>query len=285
MTITTQNAQELTKEQVASLLIQPLQDTSVFLQSGPRIFDTHGPLRLPKLGATGDPSWVGEAQPIPEVETDFDQIMLLPDTLQSIKSIQRYTSEMARQSVVALDATLKDALVSAVANKLDRQLLSDTGDGIITPKGLFAWDGTQDLAIGGPLEIDSLHDAVGMALGSDVNVSATRWLIRPEDFTSLRKLRDQTGNYLMQSDVTKAGAFSLLGQPVTVTRRIPEGRAALVDFSQIAVARDLAPSIKFLDELFAGTDELGIRVVCRYDAAPLNPEAVVTFSGIGEAAA
>lgn len=281
MSITTQNAPELTAEQVATILVKPLQDASVFLQSGPRIFDTHGPLRLPKLGATGDPSWVGEGQTIPEVSTDFDQILMLPDTLQSIKTIQRYTSEMARQSVVSLDATLKDALVSAVANKLDRQLLSDTGDGITTPKGLFAWAGTTDLAVGGPLDLDDLHDAVGTALGSDVNVSATRWLLRPEDFTALRKLRDQTGNYIMQADVTKAGSFSLLGQPVTVTRRIPKGRAALVDWSQVAVARDLAPSVKFLDELFAGTDELGIRVVCRYDAAPLNPEAVITLSGIG----
>ena len=281
MSTTTQNAPELTREQVSAMLIRPLEDKSVFLAAGPRIFDTNGPLSIPKLGATGDASWVGEGEVIPEVDTDFDNVQLLPSTMKSVKVLHRYTAEMARQSVVALDATLKDALVGAVANKLDTQFLSDTGDGITTPRGLFAYEGTQDMALDGDLSTDDLHDAMGLAMGADVNVSACRWLIRSEDFVALRKVKDTSGQYIMQSDVTRAGAFSLLGQPVTVTNRIPQGRAAFVDMSQIAVARDLAPSVKFLDELFAGTDEIGIRVVTRYDAAPLNPEAVITFSGIG----
>lgn len=283
-TTTTQTAPELTREQVSAMLIRPLEDASVFLQAGPRIFDTHGPLRLPKLGSVSDMSFIGEGEKIPEASIDFDQIMLLPDTLKSVKVIHRYTNEMARQSVVALDATVKDALVRAVANKLDYNFLSATGDGITTPKGLFAYTDTQEIAVDGPLEIDDLHDAMGLAMAANVNIAATRWLIRSEDFVALRKLKDSTGNYVMQSDVTKAGAFSLLGQPVTVTNRVPEGRAALADFSQVAVARDLSPSVTLLNELFADTDEKGIRVVARMDAAPLNPEAIVTFSGVGTSA-
>ena len=50
--------------------------------------------------------------------------------------------------------------------------------------------------------------------------------------------------------------------------------------SQIAVARDLAPSVKVLTERYADYDQQAIRVVARYDAAPLNPEAIVSISGI-----
>ena len=60
----------------------------------------------------------------------------------------------------------------------------------------------------------------------------------------------------------------------------PTGRAALVDFSQIAVARDLAPSVTVLDQTFGDYDQQAIRVVARYDAAPLNAQAVVALSGI-----
>lgn len=56
--------------------------------------------------------------------------------------------------------------------------------------------------------------------------------------------------------------------------------AALVDFSQIAVARDLAPSVRILVETFGAYDQQAIRVVARYDAAPLNAQAVVVLSGI-----
>ena len=42
---------ELLQEQVANILIQPLEAASVVLSSGVRIFDTSGPLRIPKLTA------------------------------------------------------------------------------------------------------------------------------------------------------------------------------------------------------------------------------------------
>ena len=44
--ITTANP-ELLQEQVANILVQPLEAASVVLSSGVRIFDTSGPLRIP----------------------------------------------------------------------------------------------------------------------------------------------------------------------------------------------------------------------------------------------
>ena len=64
------------------------------------------------------------------------------------------------------------------------------------------------------------------------------------------------------------------------TGATPSGRAALVDFSEVAVARDVMPSVTVLRERYADFDEQALRVVTRYDAAPLNPEAVVTLTGI-----
>ena len=50
---------------------------------------------------------------------DFDEVMLLPSTMKSVEVITRFTNELARQSVVALDAALRDRLVQDVAKKLD----------------------------------------------------------------------------------------------------------------------------------------------------------------------
>jgi len=177
-----------------------------------------------------------------------------------------------------------------VAAKLDTQFLSALGDGVTTPKGLFAYAGTQDVAVGGPLTLDALLTAWGLALAANVNMGALKWLMTPGDFVSLRKVKDTTGQYLLQPDPTADGVFRLWGCPVIVSSRVPDttggtitGRAALVDFSQIAVARDLAPSVKILTERFADYDQQAIRVVARYDAAPLNPEAIVTLTGITRA--
>ena len=51
-----------------------------------------------------------------------------------------------------------------------------------------------------------------------------------------------------------------------------------MDFAQVAVARDLAPSVTILKERFADFDEQALRVVSRYDVAPLNPESVVVLT-------
>ena len=287
MAVSTANATELTQEQVAKILVQPLAEKSIFLSAGPRVFDTSGPLRIPKAGAAVDPSWTGENELIPEKDVDFDEVQLLPSTLKSLKVITRYSNELARQSVISLDAAIKDRLVNGVADKLDAQLLSATGDGITTPKGLFAYSGIQTLAVGGALTLDKLMDAWGMALAANVNMSGLRWVLTPGDFVALRKVKGTDQRYILNADPTADAVFRLFGAPVTVTSRVPDttggtvtGRAALVDFSQIAVARDMAPSVKVLTERYADYDQQAIRVVARYDAAPLNPKAVVALTGI-----
>ncbi|CAN5565128.1 hypothetical protein BH10ACT10_BH10ACT10_19160 [soil metagenome] len=81
-----------------------------------------------------------------------------------------------------------------------------------------------------------------------------------------------------QGDPTEAGTYRLLGHPVLISNRIADvtgtpntGRAALVDFCQVAVARDQAPSVKVLDQTFGDYDQQALWVTARYDAAPLNP--------------
>lgn len=288
MANSTANSTELTAVQVSTVLVKPLEKRSVFLAAGPVIYDTAGPLRLPKLGAAiTDLPFTGENALIPERDVDFDEVALLPSTMQSVKVITRYSNELARQSVVSLDAALQQRLVADVASKIDTQFLSAGGDGITTPRGLFAYTGVQTVAVGGALTLDALLTAWGLALGADVNMANLRWVMTPREFVALRKLKDGQGRYQLQPDPTQAGVFQLWGAPVIISSRVPDtttttptARMALVDFSQIAVARDLAPSVKVLDQTYAATDQQAIRVVTRMDAAPLNAKAVVTLTGI-----
>ena len=283
-------ATELTAEQVQKILVQPLEAASVFLAAGPRIFDTAGPLRIPKAPALNNSvSFVGENEAIPEANPDFDEVRLLPSTMKSLKTLTRYSNELARQSVVSLDQALKDRLVADVAAKIDTQFLSASGDGVTTPRGLFAYAGVQTLAVGGAgaLTLDHMLTAWGMALGENVNMAGLKWFLTPGDFVALRKVKDSTGKYLLQADPTTDGVFRIWGAPVVISARVPNttdatptGRAALVDMSQIAVARDAAPSVKILDQTFGDYDQQAIRVTARYDAAPLNPKAIVTITGI-----
>jgi len=289
MAISTTTAAELTAEQVQSILVQPLEAASVFLASRPRIFDTNGSsVRIPKLGAETSPGWAGQNAQIAEVNPDFDEVVLLPDTMLSVKTLTRFSNELARQSVVSLDAALRDRLVRDVATALDKEFIAGTTTNGTKPLGLINYADRQKITGVGAVSLDDLHDAEGLALAADVDPAGLRWMMNPRDFVAIRKLKDAQDRYLVQPDVTAAGGYTLLGHPVTVTSRIPtnlgtgtnQSVIALWDPTQVAVARDMAPSVKILDQTFGDYDQQAIRVVARYDAKPLNGAAVVTLEGV-----
>jgi len=242
MTETTTANPELLQEQVASLLVQPLEAASVVLSSGPRIFDTASPLRIPKLTSGATVGFIEEGGLIPDdAEVDFDEVTLMPSDRRSLKVILKFTNELLRQSVIGLDATLKASL---------------------------------DVA-----DADPLLDAI--ALASAAEVTPNRWFISGADFIALRKLKDGNERYLLESDVTKDVTYRLFGIPVTVTNKLAEGTAILLDTSMVAIARDLAPSVTLLAERYAEYDTQAIRVVTRYDLGLLDPEGVIVLSAGG----
>ena len=292
MSASVSTAASLTREQVQAILVEPLEQASVFLAAGPRIFDTDGsPVRVPKLTAMDAPAFIGENTQIDEVEGTFDEVTLLPSTMKSVKSLTRFSNELARQSIIALDAALRDRMVRDVAAKLDQAFITGTGGatpgteptGILNASGITVVDATT-----GTIDLDKLMDAVGAALAANADPARMRWMLCSRDWINVRKLKDLQDRYQLTPDPAQAGAFQLFGIPVTVTNRIPsdegtgenESTIALVDFSQIAVARDVQPSVTILDQTFGDYDQQAIRVVARYDVAPLNPEAVVVLQAV-----
>lgn len=276
MTETTAANPELLADQVSSLLVQPLEAASVVLSSGPRIFDTSGVLRIPKLVSGSTPTFVGEGGLIPDTaDVDFDELVLMPTERKSIKTILKYTNELVRQSVLGIDAVLKARLVKDVSDALDNALLkgagtSDTITGFINQPDVqeAEWD---------PTDPDSLMDAIGLAVAAEANPN--RWFINGADFIKLRKVKEATGSkkYVLESDLTKDATYRLLGIPVTVTNKLDEGQAVLADMSQVAIARDIAPSVTVLTERYAEYDQVGLRVVTRYDLGLLHPEGVIVL--------
>lgn len=266
---------ELLREQVQAILVQPLEAASVVLAAGPRIFDTDGnAIRIPKLVGSSEPGWIGEGELIPEHDVDFDEVKLMPNDRKSVKTLIRFSNELARQSVIGLDQTLRARLVRDVAAKLDDAFLLGDGTagsvtGIVNQPGVQA--GTLDLT-----DLDTLHDA--MALAHAAEVTPNRWFLSGADYFAVRKLKTTDGKYLLQPAVTQGSPTTLLGVPATITNKLPQGTAVLANMAEVAVARDLNPTVKILDQRYAEYDEMAIRVVARYDLGLLHPEGVVVLT-------
>ncbi|ANR90488.1 phage major capsid protein [Mycobacterium avium] len=281
--VTSGNA-ALLQSQVADLLVQPLAQQSTFLAAGPRIFDTPNPLRIPRIASGVSAGFVGEGAQISDRSVSFDEIDLLPSTLKSLKLLVRFSNEMVRQSVVPLNATLQSTLVTNVAQALDAALYDGTGTSN-TVKGIFQQTGIAT----GTLELtdaDSLIDGLATAQGNKVN--PTHWVMTSASFSALRKLKVGTDDkrYIFDPSTIQNGtAFRLLGLPVIITDNIPavstKARVALVDFSLVAVARDVDAEVKILDQTWGDYDSVGIRVVTRYDVGLLHPQAVTVLTEVG----
>lgn len=267
-------ANTLIKEQVASFLVQPLERASVILNAGATVFNSSEPLRIPTITEGVSPEWVGENELIPEDEVTTGEISLMPTNRKSIKVITRVSNELIRMATVSVSSVLEQRIVSDVRTKLDDALLSGDGaDNSIT--GLLNQPGVTTGAFDAS-DPDSIIDAIGSL--NALEVTPNRIIVSGADFTSLRKLKDSSGRYLLTPDITAGAVGSLFGIPVSVTNKLDAGTAIVGDMSAVAVVRDIDPRVDILRERYADYDQTGLRVVTRYDLGLIRPNAVAVLN-------
>ena len=268
----TTNQNQLIQEQVANFVVEPLQAASVILNSGATIIDSAAPVKIPRIVSTSGVGFVGEGEKIPDNYTvEASELRLMPEERKSLKVISRVTNELIRSAAVGVSQMLQARIVEDMRVELDEALL--TGDGADDgPTGLFeqpgVTTGTLDLT-----EPDTFLDGIALAAAQDV--TPDRWIMNAQDFIEVRKIKDGDGRYILQPDMTQAGQFQLQGIPVSVSNRVPRGKAALLNIGELIVVRDTDPQITILNELFAQYDQTGIRVTSRYDLGLARPSGVV----------
>ncbi|TXI53396.1 phage major capsid protein [Mycolicibacter arupensis] len=274
----------LIQSQVASLLVQPLEQASTFLAAGPVVLDSSSPVRVPRITSGVSAGFVAEGAQITDGDVGFDEVTLLPSTMKGLKVLVRLSNELIRTSVVGLEAVLRTRLVTDVANALDSALWDGAGT-TNTVKGIFKASGiatgTLDLA-----DPDSLIDGLAKAQGN--HVTPSHWVMTPASFAAIRKVKVGTTDkrYVIDPNTIQNGTdLRLLGLPVIVTDRIPnsgtapgKARVGLVDFSKVVVARDVNAEVKILDQTWGDYDSIGIRVVSRWDVGLLQDKAVTLLT-------
>ena len=271
----------LIQSQVASLLVQPLEQASTFLAAGPVVLDSSSPVRVPRIANGVTAGFIAEGSQISDGDVAFDEVTLLPSTLKGLKVLVKLSNELIRTSVVGLESVLQTRLVTDVASALDAALWDGTGSsntikGILRASGIAT--GTLDLT-----DPDSLIDGLAAAQGNKVTPS--HWVMTSASFAALRKLKvgETDARYLFDPATIQNGTeLRLLGLPVILTDNIPavstKNRVALIDFSKVVVARDVNAEVKILDQTFGDYDSIGIRVVSRWDTALLQAKAVTLLT-------
>ena len=77
------------------------------------------------------------------------------------------------------------------------------------------------------------------------------WIMNKAIFTSLRKLKDTTGQYLLNPDVRTGFGWTLLGKPLFISQNAPVDKIAYGDYSGLYVKLAQNVEIQILNELFS----------------------------------
>jgi len=282
----TSNTAALVQQTVQSFLVQPLVPASVLLQLGPHIFDTNSPIRVPRIGTT-TAGWYSEGETITLSDGSFDEVDLLPSTLQSVKTIIPVSSELVRSAVLGVTTVLEQRVVQDVALALDKAFIQGSGTagtnviGLINQTGIntatYAASSGSTPVAGSLQDADTYLNALGTAYSEFT--TPTHWLIHPTDsFGTILQAKDSLGRLLFIPDPSGHGPGSLFGIPVVVTAQVPQGTLLLVDIGKVLVARDQSPSVRVLLETFAQSDEIGILVTARFDIGLAHPQAVTVLT-------
>lgn len=281
MALNTASNSTLTQDVVERVLTLPLTQNSTYLSLGFPTFTSSGqPIKVPSLTTLGTPGYVAQGSAIPEVSATTSEISLLPSTVESIKVITKMSREIVRQSVVNVESIFSTKLVSDVTRILDSALWNGAGTAG-APLGMANFANvTSTGTAAGTLSADDLLDMQEDAMGAFVMPTNMTWAFSPANFTRIRKFADSYGARILQPSLALDAPPTLLGSPYVVTTHLPDDSILLFDRSQVAVGMDDRASVSILGELYAGTDEVGIKVTARYDTAALNPSAVVKLSGI-----
>ena len=109
------------------------------------------------------------------------------------------------------------------------------------------------------------------------------WVLNDSTVKALRKLKDNTGNYIWSPSVQAGVPDTILNRPYKTSSYVPEIKAgnkcmAFGDFSYYWVADRQGRSFKRLNELFAMTGQVGFLASQRLDGKLILPEAVKTLT-------
>ncbi len=107
--------------------------------------------------------------------------------------------------------------------------------------------------------------------------------LQREDGGSASELKDSLVRPLLSPDLTVQGAEQILGRTVIPcpAETLPVGTILLVDPATVYVGIDLTGYMRILLETYAATDETGLLIVSRFDAAVTIPAGLVVVSGRG----
>lgn len=272
----------LRPEEVAALIIQPVQELSAALQVTSVLSTMSHEMRIPIVKSDVSSSWTPEGSDITAQDPTVDELVVVPKKLAALTLI---SNEQANDTTPGAVQLVGDSIARDLSRKIDAAFF---GVSVLNgPNGIAGVADVNVIDTAGNPTIDDFVDAEYAILAAGAHV--TSWCCNAATARDLAKLKKFTGTDvtssepLLQPDPTQAGRRTISGVPLVVVfgTAIPDGEVWGIDASRvISVLRDGATLA--VDASFAfGKDSVAVRTTIRVGFGFPHGKAIAHLADLG----
>ena len=275
------SGQVLIPTTIANRIITQVYDMCPILQRSTK-YNVKGKLELPYYDVTTQSITVDWATEFQELESNvgkFTNITLTGYLAGALSLISRSLINNAQFDVVAF---IVDRMAYDISRFIENTLLNGSGsvEGLSTVSKVVTADSSTEITA------DELIDTQGKI--KDVFQGNAIWIMNETTRTAIRKLKSDTGSYLMTEVYDIASPFKnmLLGKPVYVSDNMPEMEAGKIavyygDMSGLATKFSEDINIEVLREKYATQHAYGIVGWLEFDSKIENPQKIAAIQMAG----
>lgn len=269
----------LVPDEFEKKLISALEEENVFRPLATKIQTSSGDRKIPVITQKGEATWMEEEEAYTLSDDAFGQIAL---SAYKVGTAIKISEELLNDSVFDLPSYIAKEFARRIGTKEEEAFL--IGDGKGKPTGIFAATGGAEngaTTTGAAITFDDVIELF-YSLKSPYRKKAV-WVLNEQTVKALRKIKDNTGNFIWQPSFSAGLPDTILNRPYVTSVYAPTIAAgakaiAFGDYSYYWVADRQGRSLKRLNELFAMNGQVGFLASQRVDGKLILPEAVKTLT-------
>lgn len=266
----------LVPDEYEKTLVEALEEENIFRKLAHVISTSSGDRKIPVVASKGSASWVDEEGTIPDSDDAFNQVSI---GAYKLGTLIKVSNELLNDSVFNLESYISKEFARRIGSKEEDAFFNGNGTG--KPVGIFNATGGAEVGVTAAsataITADEIIDLF-YSLKAPYRKNAV-WILNDATIKTIRKLKDNNGNYLWQPSLTAGTPDTILGRPVYTSSYVPTIAAgaktiAFGDFSYYWIADRAGRNFKKLTELYAANDQTGFVATQRVDGKLILPEAI-----------
>ena len=266
----------LVPDEFERTLVQALEEENIFRQLAKVIRTSSGDRKIPVVATKGTASWIDEEGAFVESDDAFSQVSI---GAYKLGTLIKVSEELMNDSIFDLESYISAEFARRIGAKEEEAFF--TGDGSGKPLGILAASGGAETGVTAAsatsITADELMDLF-YSLKAPYRKNAV-WVLNDSTIKAIRKLKDNSGQYLWQPSLVAGTPDTILGRPVKTSAFVPaigasQKTIAFGDFQYYWIADRQGRSFRRLNELYAANGQVGFLGTQRVDGKLILPEAI-----------